>query len=115
MNKNSAYLRFIELCHAIDSAQTTPQLDLMAYRLLDSIAIAHNKNTPMTVTEAMSLTSIASPATLHRKLDALRESDLIETVFDATNRRTKFIVLTKSAHKRYEDLGHQLIHALSQK
>ena len=34
------------------------------------------------VTDAMALNSIASPATIHRKLDQLRELGMIDTVFD---------------------------------
>ena len=43
----------------------------------------------------MTLNNIVSPATLHRKLDELREGGLIEQSFEGKNRRTKYLVPTK--------------------
>ena len=48
------------------------------------------------VSQAIALNKIASPATLHRKLDELREAGLIEQVFEGTDRRTKYLVPTKA-------------------
>ena len=72
------YLRFLALAQAITApASNAVHVNLLSQRLLEVIALRHNQGEPMTVTDAMSLSKIASPATLHRKLDQLRETGLI--------------------------------------
>jgi DNA-binding MarR family transcriptional regulator len=61
----------------------------------------------------MNLGSIASPATLHRKLDALREAGFIEFVFEGKNRRTKYLVPTSNADKYFDKLGDALVIAIT--
>ena len=48
---------------------------------------------------------IASPATLHRKLDELREGGLIEQTFEGKNRRTKYLCPTPQAEKYFSQVG----------
>ena len=45
------------------------------------------------------------PATLHRKLDELREGGLIEQTFEGKNRRTKFLVPTKAANAYFDRMS----------
>lgn len=103
---NKTYLRFIALAQAIDgSSSQLSKVDETAKQLLRIIASNHNQDKTMTVTDAMALVSIASPATLHRKLDALREAGLIEQTFADNNRRTKYLVPTKAADEYFTELG----------
>jgi len=53
----------------------------------------------------MALAHIASPATIHRKLDQLRELGMIDTVFEGKNRRTKYLVPTKAASDYFANMG----------
>lgn len=62
----------------------------------------------MTVTDALAMTSIASPATVHRKLNDLREAGLIEQSFASNNRRTKYLTPTKAADKYFSNLGEMM-------
>ena len=114
MKSNQIYLRFLSLLHTIESSDEVPQMDLEAKRLLEVIAIRHDQQKPLTVTEAMALNDIASPATLHRKLDQLRELNMIESVFEGKNRRTKYLVPTQAAHDYFEDISQAMRQALSQ-
>ncbi len=94
---NSTYLRFLALVHTIDGASTQlANVDETAKHLLNVIALNHSNGKPLTVTEAMALKSIASPATIHRKLNDLIEVGLVEQVFEGKNRRTKYLVTTKN-------------------
>ena len=69
--------------HAMDPASgALSSVDEVAKQLLNTIALRHADNKPLTVTEAMTMGAIASPATLHRKIDDLREAGLIEQVFE---------------------------------
>ncbi len=108
MNTRNLYLRFLNLVNAIDGVSAVATVDTTALRLLDEIAVAHSKGEPMTVTKAMLLSNIASPATLHRKMDDLREANLIDQIFEGTNRRTKYLVPTKSAEQYFTSLGEKL-------
>ncbi len=81
MESKQIYLRFLNLIHALDGGANTPAMDLDAKKLLEVIAVRHAAEKPLTVTDAMALNSIASPATIHRKLDQLRELGMIDTVF----------------------------------
>ena len=105
------YLRFLNLTQAVAGAGSDADVDLLALRLLETIALAHAKGKPLTVTNAMELSAIASPATLHRKMDALREAGLIAQVFEGTNHRTKYLVPTTSADKYFDQLGKAMVAA----
>ena len=78
-------------------------VDRVAVALLDEIALCEVD--PLTVTEAMDLAFVASPATIHRKIDELIAADLIEHKQEEDNRRTKFLVPTKRALEHYARLG----------
>lgn len=84
-------------------------IDETAKQLLNVIALRHAQGRSLNVTDAMALSSIASPATVHRKLDALRESGLIEQKFEGKNRRTKYLTPTTLADNYFSSIG-DLIH-----
>ena len=103
---NKIYLRFLALANALDGSSTQlADIDETAKRLLEMIALRHEQGHPMTVSDAMATTSLASPATIHRKLDDLRVAGLIEQVFQANNRRTKYLAPTKAADAYFVNLG----------
>lgn len=114
MANKQIYLRFLNLIHALDGGQNAPTMDLDAKKLLEVIAVQHSIEKPLTVTDAMALNTIASPATIHRKLDQLRELGMIDTVFEGKNRRTKFLVPTQAAHDYFEHVGQAMHQALSE-
>jgi Fe2+ or Zn2+ uptake regulation protein len=105
MDSKQIYLRFLNLIHALEGAENTPSMDLDARKLLEVIAVRHAQEKSLTVTDAMGLNTIASPATIHRKLDQLRELGLIDTVFEGKNRRTKYLVPTQAAHTYFNQVG----------
>jgi DNA-binding transcriptional ArsR family regulator len=114
MESKHIYLRFLNLIHALDGGANAPAMDLDAKKLLEVIAVRHAAEKPLTVTDAMALDSIASPATIHRKLDQLRELGMIDTVFEGKNRRTKYLVPTQAAHDYFEQVGQVMQQALAQ-
>jgi len=111
---NHIYLRFLTLLHTIEGKGELLALDLDAKKLLETIAVRHAQGKPLTVTEAMAMAHIASPATIHRKLDVLREIGMIETQFEGSNRRTKFLVPTPQAAKYFQTHSQVMDQALSQ-
>jgi hypothetical protein len=108
------YLRFLNFARAVD-IQKTPvkNIDSTALLLLNEIAVQHHNGKNVTVTGAMLLSNIASPATIHRKLDELREVGLIEQVFEGKNRRTKYLVPTKEADSFFVKMSKAITNAVN--
>jgi len=108
------YLRFLRIARAVE-IQNTPikNIDSTALLLLNEIAVQHLDGKNITVTEAMLLSNIASPATVHRKLDELREAGLIEQVFEGKNRRTKYLVPTKEADTYFSKMSKAITSAVN--
>jgi Fe2+ or Zn2+ uptake regulation protein len=111
---NQIYLRFLTLLQTIEGKGEIPSLDLDAKKLLETIAVRNEQGKPLTVTEAMAMAHIASPATIHRKLDLLREIGMIDTHFEGTNRRTKFLVPTQQATQYFQTHSKVMNQALAQ-
>jgi hypothetical protein len=105
------YIRFIEVLKGL-SSKDGGAIDPEAKLLLDEIAIQHFKNTPLTVSDLMALKHIASPATIHRKLDSLLQANLVELKFEGDNRRTKFISITKTGDRYISNLSKAMIKAV---
>jgi DNA-binding MarR family transcriptional regulator len=100
------YLRFLSLSQAIKRpADCDNAIDETAVWLLEVIALRASQDKPLTVTDAMGMSKIASPATIHRKLDTLRNAGLIVQIFGSKNRRTKYLHPTKRADKYFSELG----------
>lgn len=114
METKQIYMRFLNLLHAIEGGENAPEMDLEAKKLLEVIAVQESNKTPLTVTAAMNLGHIASPATIHRKLDVLRELGMIDTVYEGKNRRTKYLVPTQAAHDYFESVGKAMTTAMAQ-
>ena len=108
------YLRFLRIARDVD-VQKTPvkNIDSTALLLLNEIAVQHHEGKNITVTQAMLLINIASPATVHRKLDELREAGLIEQVFEGKNRRTKYLVPTKEADSYFAKMSKAITNAVN--
>lgn len=107
------YLRFLRIARALDTnKKCMKDVDSTAMLLLNEIAIQHFDAKPLTVTEAMKLIAIASPATIHRKLDELREVGLIELNFEGKNRRTKYLVPSKAAIAYFEKMSDSMLKAV---
>jgi hypothetical protein len=105
MKKNDIYFNFIELIKGLNLDESVVNIDPETKLLLDEIAISQNQNTPLTVSELMALDAIASPATIHRKLNLLLDADLVKIKFEGKNRRTKYLVLTPKANKYFTQLS----------
>lgn len=112
MNTKQVYMRFLSILQALEGQESVPAMDLDAKKLLEVIAVRHEQQKTLTVTEAMALSSIASPATIHRKLDQLRDMGLVNTVFDGNNRRTKYLVPTEAAQHYFESIGQAMAQAI---
>lgn len=107
------YLRYLHQVHRWTKRGRLSDLEPVCSRLLDEIAIKDHSGSPLTVTALMGLSHLASPATLHRKMQQLLRDDLIVLTVDPENRRSKFVVLSKLGHRRYQTLSTLMAQASS--
>ncbi len=105
VNLANNYLRFLLQVHRTTKTGRLFDLEPVCSRLLDEIAIKDQHESPLTVTALMSLSHIASPATLHRKMQQLIQVGLVELAIDADNKRSKFVRISKKGHRRYQTLS----------
>ena len=94
--KNIAYFDFLHRC-MVDDRKQGVRLDRTAVRVLEAIALAEHSGNPLTVTDAMQLSVIASPATLHRQIDKLVDENWVERRHLESNMRTKYLFPTPQA------------------
>lgn len=94
------YLTFLSA-----SDGTRLPVDATAIQVLELIAILAKHGEPFTVTEAMSMEDIASPATIHRKINDLVKHNLVIRRHDGDNFRTKYLYPSDTALMYFHNKG----------
>ena len=107
-NTENVYLRFLQLAKAIQSLPDAPVLDANENALLEAIALRWFENKPMTVREAIGLSELGSPATLHKRITRLRNRDLVETFSQADDKRAKYLIPTEKTLAMFKDFGKKM-------
>lgn len=110
-NMKSLYLSYANNVIQGEDLFSPPQLDHESSKLLEIISVAHAQNKPLTVTEAMRLRIVASPASIHRKLDQLRELGYVDGVYQGKNRRTRYLMPLSKAEMHFKNLGQAISEA----
>jgi hypothetical protein len=95
------YLLYLKQCDEVDDKYN---LDATEIKLLNEIATALLAEDSLTVSGALALKKIASPATLHAAMKRLIVKNLILQV-PAQDSRTKYLDLSKLGWKRYSELS----------
>ncbi len=108
MNNREIYVRFLGATQALESGSHLVEVDLIGQKLLEILAIASEKNEPMTVSQAIGEVWIASPATLHRKIRNLIDAGYVSSNFSGKNRRTRYLVPTEKANNFFSCMGHNM-------
>lgn len=99
----NAFIRFLNLRQTL---QIDPaELDLTSIKLLEICEVRHDSGNRLTVTEAMKLQQVASPATIHRKVTNLIDAGYLTLEFEGTNRRTKYLTPTSKSSNYFAELG----------
>jgi DNA-binding MarR family transcriptional regulator len=112
MADRNFYLRFIGLVNAFQKDAGIGAIDPTALRLLEVITQFHAVGNPLKVTEAMALSEIASPATMHRKIEALKSQGYVETEFHGDNRRAQYLMPSKQGLSYLDALGNAMLQAV---
>ena len=108
------YLRFLNTVHSMNCQLNNAGVGQVAICLLENIAIAEFRGSHLTVSKAMNMSAIASPATIHRKLNLLLSHGFIKHVYKNSNRRTKYLALTEIANEYLEMKGNAMRIAFQQ-
>ena len=111
MKTDNAFLHFLNLTAHFEN-EPIHQIDLQAKKILETIAWRHQSGQALTVTQAMRMDHIASAATIHRKLDYLRQMGLVQNIYQGKNRRTKFMAPTKLSARYFEKINKVMRKAL---
>ena len=106
----NAYLRLVRLLEALEGASDLFRLDSTEKKLLDLVAIHYLDNKPLLVSEAIYLSKIGSPATLHRRLSNLQKQGYIRYGDDVDGRK-KYLELTPKARDYFAGLGKCVVKA----
>jgi hypothetical protein len=104
----SAYLRFLQLAKGIQQLPDAPQLDANEKALLEEVALRWFENSPMTVREAIGLSQLGSPATLHKRITRLRQKDLLMTFNQPEDKRAKYLIPTEKTLAMFGDFGKKM-------
>lgn len=99
------YTKFLNLLHGISQLDKFPTMTPLSRLILDQIALNEDAGKPLTVRELIAFDQIASPATLHKHLLALRSAGYVSAKSDERDKRTKHLELTA--------LGQQYVNTLS--
>jgi len=105
------YINFVNLVKAISASDAFPKLAHLPRLILDEIALNEFQGHPLTVRDLLSNQVIASPATLHKHLMALRRQGYVYTASVADDRRSKYLKLTAQGHQYINTLSKALVKA----
>ncbi len=104
----SAYIRFLELSTAVETLPGMEFFDPNHKALFEAILLSWSQGCAMTVREAIGLSALGSPATLHKRLVRLRQAELVAVEFIEGDRRTKLLVPTEKGLDYVSKFGSQL-------
>lgn len=114
LSKNDVYVRFLNLVAAFDLPEPVDEaLDPDGMRLLEEIVRRQVSGSSMTVTDSMKLSSLASPATLYRRIEKLKAAGLVLGVADAEDRRIKRLIPTEMGERIFSMYGKAMVKAVS--
>lgn len=104
----SAYLRFLQLARVVNALPGGMEMDPNERALLQAVVLRWYENTPMTVREAIGLSTLGSPATLHKRITRLREKEMLGTLNQEGDRRAKFLIPTPRTIEYFSHLGQSM-------
>jgi hypothetical protein len=104
----SAYLRFLQLARVVNALPEGMEMDPNERALLQAVVLRWYENTPMTVREAIGLSTLGSPATLHKRITRLREKEMLGTLNQEGDRRAKFLIPTPRTIEYFSHLGQSM-------
>jgi tRNA U34 5-carboxymethylaminomethyl modifying GTPase MnmE/TrmE len=109
----NAYLRFLQKAKTIQKLPYGPLLDANEKALLEEVVLNWFEKKPMTVREAINLSALGSPATLHKRITRLRQRDFLVAFNQQDDKRAKFLIPTQKTLSMFGDFGKKMNSALT--
>lgn len=106
---SAIYLKFMSLLQAVRGMSNFSSIDPVEDHLLNMLASSWHQGKQITVLEAMHLSEIISPTTLHRRLMSLRSKGLLSLQTSETDNRVKYVIPTNLTDKYFSALGSALV------
>ncbi|WP_295523509.1 hypothetical protein [Limnohabitans sp. Rim8] len=106
------YLRFLKLTQSVKSTHIGVQLTPMETHVLQEVALRYFEERALTVSEALALKDLGSPATMHKRIKRLRHAGLLSFKQEDTDHRTKYLIATPLATLHFERMGEAMHKAL---
>lgn len=100
-----SYVKFLRYLNSQKEFISNNRLNPLEIQLINYIALATCQGNNMLVGDLISISHLASPATLHSRLKSLVTKSYVKLVIDKTDNRKKSIFLTDKAKKYYKDLS----------
>ena len=107
------YQKFISLEIQAEASTAFPKLDAVEKKVLGLLSCYWLNKKPITVVEAIKMTSEISTSTLFRYLKKLRQKGYVELIVDENDNRIKYVSATPQADKYFSQLGKLMVEALS--
>ena len=99
------YLRFLKLAQSLSQLPGVTALAPPEAHLLQEVVLRDFEHRAFTVSEALAMKHLGSPATLHKRLLRLHAAGLLDYKKDAKDHRTKYLIATPLAMQHYARIG----------
>ena len=93
------YTQLIQRIRELSNLDEFPRMTHLSKLIFDQVALYEQMGNPLTVREMLSFNEIASPATIHKHLSALRSSGYVFATSDGNDKRTKHLVVSSQGHR----------------
>jgi len=104
LSTHHLYMEFLQLSSASSSNRNLPNLTPNEQHLLEQIAVRCDVGHPMSVSEACLMRQFGCVSTVHHQIQRLRAAGLILLGVDQKDRRKKFINLSTSGLRYFEQI-----------
>lgn len=99
------YFQFLKLSQSVQNNDQGQGLSPTETDLLKEVVLRDFEGRAFSVSEALALKNLGSPATLHKRLQRLREAGLLSFTKEITDKRTKYLIATPLAIQYFERMG----------
>jgi SOS-response transcriptional repressor LexA len=93
------YIKFQHQIREISKLDEFPRMTPLSKLIFDQVALYEAMENPLAVREMLSFNEIASPATIHKHLSALKSSGYVFATSDGNDKRTKHLVVSSQGHR----------------
>ena len=99
------YFRFLTLAQSLSQQHGVAALAPSEAQLLQEVVLRDFERRAFTISQALAMKHLGSPATLHKRLLRLRAAGLLDYKKDVTDHRTKYLIATPLAMQHYARMG----------